>query len=54
MVIQVDLALAVKKACEEQSGDLKFLYPLDLSVREKIEAIAKSYGAAGIELSPEV
>ncbi|BBN17539.1 formate--tetrahydrofolate ligase [Marchantia polymorpha subsp. ruderalis] len=49
----VDLALAVKKACEEQSGDLKFLYPLDLSVREKIEAIAKSYGAAGIELSPE-
>ncbi|KAL3678973.1 hypothetical protein R1sor_021929 [Riccia sorocarpa] len=49
----VELAIAVKKACEEQSGDLRFLYPLDLSVREKIEAIAKSYGAAGIELSPD-
>lgn len=53
-ILQVELGKAVEKACEQHSGELKFLYPLDISISEKIEAIAKSYGAAGIKLSPEV
>ncbi|MBU1926278.1 MAG: formate--tetrahydrofolate ligase [Gammaproteobacteria bacterium] len=49
----VELAKAVMKACEEKS-DFKFLYPLDKSIKEKIEAIAKEiYGADGVEYSPE-
>lgn len=49
----VELGKAVQKACEQHSGEFKFLYPLDISIKEKIEAIAKSYGAAGVEYSPE-
>lgn len=49
----VDLGLAVIKACEEHRVPLKFLYPLDLSIKEKIEIIARSYGADGVEFSPE-
>ncbi|KAJ4760184.1 Formate--tetrahydrofolate ligase [Rhynchospora pubera] len=49
----VDLGIAVQKACESQSQPLKFLYPLDISIKEKIEAIAKSYGASGVEYSEE-
>ncbi|CAM6120144.1 unnamed protein product [Calypogeia fissa] len=48
-----ELGKAVEKACQEQSGELRFLYPLDISIQEKIEALTKSYGGAGIELSPE-
>ncbi|MBU1558566.1 MAG: formate--tetrahydrofolate ligase, partial [Gammaproteobacteria bacterium] len=49
----VELAKAVMKACEKKS-DFKFLYPLDKSIKEKIEAIAKEiYGADGVEYSPE-
>lgn len=49
----VDLGIAVQKACESQSQPLKFLYPLDVSIKDKIEAIAKSYGASGVEYSEE-
>ncbi|KAJ4745890.1 Formate--tetrahydrofolate ligase [Rhynchospora pubera] len=49
----VDLGIAVQKACESQSQPFKFLYPLDISIKEKIEAIAKSYGASGVEYSEE-
>ncbi|KAL3828140.1 hypothetical protein ACJIZ3_016942 [Penstemon smallii] len=42
----VDLGIAVQKACENVKQPLKFLYPLDISIKEKIEAIAKSYGAS--------
>jgi methylenetetrahydrofolate dehydrogenase (NADP+)/methenyltetrahydrofolate cyclohydrolase/formyltetrahydrofolate synthetase len=47
----VDLAEAVAKACLQPS-DFKFLYPLSLSLEEKIRTIAREiYGAADIELS---
>lgn len=52
--LQVDLGVAVQKACESQTEPLKFLYPLDIGIKEKIEAIAKSYGAAGVEYSEQV
>ncbi|KAH6771353.1 10-formyltetrahydrofolate synthetase [Perilla frutescens var. hirtella] len=45
----VELGIAVQKACENVTQPLKFLYPLDISIKEKIEAIAKSYGASGVE-----
>jgi formate--tetrahydrofolate ligase len=49
----VELAKAVKEACARPSS-FKFLYPLESSIAEKIEAVAKHmYGAAGIEVSPE-
>ena len=52
--LQVDLGIAVQRACENQTQPLKFLYPLDISIKEKIEAIAKSYGASGVEYSEQV
>ncbi len=49
----VELGKAVIKAAELPS-DFKFLYPLDIPVKEKIEAIAKNiYGADGVDFSPE-
>lgn len=49
----VDLAKAVMKA-SEQKHDFKFLYPLEASIKEKIEAIATEiYGADGVDYSPE-
>ncbi len=48
----VDLAKAVVKACEQPSS-FKFLYPLELSIKEKIETIAKEvYGADGVDYEP--
>ncbi|KAL5719649.1 formate--tetrahydrofolate ligase [Ranunculus cassubicifolius] len=49
----VDLGIAVQKACENVTQPLKFLYPLDISIKEKIEAIAGSYGASGVEYSEQ-
>ncbi|GAB2286999.1 hypothetical protein Dimus_021385 [Dionaea muscipula] len=49
----VDLGVAVQKACENTTQPLKFLYPLDISIKEKIEAIARSYGANGVEYSEQ-
>ncbi|MDH4207651.1 MAG: formate--tetrahydrofolate ligase [Anaerolineae bacterium] len=47
------LAEAVVKACE-QPGDFRFLYPLDIPIKDKIEILAtKVYGADGAEYSPE-
>lgn len=47
----VELAKVVIEACEK-SGNFKYLYPLDMSIKEKIETIAKSlYGADGVEYS---
>jgi formyltetrahydrofolate synthetase len=49
----VKLAEAVVKAAEHP-GQFTFLYPLDLTIREKIEIICKEiYGAAGVEILPE-
>ncbi|MBM3187472.1 MAG: formate--tetrahydrofolate ligase [Chloroflexi bacterium] len=47
------LAEAVVKACEKPNG-FKFLYPLDISIKEKIETIAaRVYGADGVDYAPE-
>ena len=48
-----DLAQAVLKMCEQKSK-FKFLYPLDVPIKEKIERIAKKiYGAKDVEYSEE-
>jgi len=47
------LAEAVLKACEK-SAEFQFLYPLDWTIKQKIEKIAKDiYGADGVDYSPE-
>jgi formate--tetrahydrofolate ligase len=47
----VDLASAVTESIERAPGHFQFLYPLDLPLAEKIEAVArKIYGAAGIAM----
>jgi methylenetetrahydrofolate dehydrogenase (NADP+)/methenyltetrahydrofolate cyclohydrolase/formyltetrahydrofolate synthetase len=47
------LAEAVVKAAEKPTH-FKFLYPLELSIKEKIELICKQiYGADGVDYSPE-
>jgi formyltetrahydrofolate synthetase len=49
----VALAEAVVAAAEKPNN-FKFLYPLEASIKEKIETIcAKIYGADGVEYSPE-
>ncbi len=49
----MELGKAVIAACEKPSN-FQFLYPLDLSIKEKIENIVKEmYGGAGVEYSPE-
>lgn len=49
----VALAEAVVAACEQPS-DFQFLYPLDITIKEKIEIIArKVYGADGVDYTPE-
>lgn len=49
----VDLARAVIKAADNPV-DFRFLYPLDLSIKEKIEKIAlEIYGADGVDYSTE-
>jgi formyltetrahydrofolate synthetase len=47
----VELGKAVMAACEKPSN-FKFLYDLDIPIKEKIETIAKKiYGADGVEYS---
>ena len=49
----VKLAEAVIKACEKPTH-FKFLYPLNVSVKEKIETIAREiYRADGVDYTPE-
>ncbi len=49
----IDLGKAVIKAAES-TADFKFLYPLDIPIKAKIETIAKEiYGADGVDFSPE-
>jgi formate--tetrahydrofolate ligase len=48
-----ELAEAVVKAAS-QPNEFKFLYPLTMSIKEKIETIAtKIYGADGVDYTPE-
>jgi len=49
----VDLGKAVIAACGKP-GKFHFLYPLEMSIKEKIETIVREmYGGAGVEYSPE-
>jgi formyltetrahydrofolate synthetase len=49
----VRLAQAVVAACEKPSH-FKFLYPLDMGIKQKIETIVREmYGGSGVEYSPE-
>ncbi len=49
----IKLAEAVVKAAEKKSN-FKFLYPLEISIKEKIETIAREiYRADGVDYSPE-
>lgn len=49
----IALAEAVVKACEKPSN-FKFLYPLEMSIKEKIETIAREiYRADGVDYTPE-
>jgi formyltetrahydrofolate synthetase len=49
----VALGEAVIEACKQPSN-FDFLYPLELGIKEKIEAIvSKIYGGAGVEYSPQ-
>ncbi|MGD0489588.1 MAG: formate--tetrahydrofolate ligase [Syntrophorhabdales bacterium] len=49
----LELADAVHDACEEKS-DFKFLYPLEMPLRQRVETIAKNvYGADGVSWTPE-
>ena len=44
----LELADAVAEACEEEN-DFKYLYPLDMKLRDRVERIAKEvYGADGV------
>ncbi len=48
-----DLAAAVVAACDEPS-EFRFLYDLELPIKQKIELIAtRIYGADGVDYSPE-
>lgn len=48
-----ELAKEVVRLCEEENNEFEFSYNLDLSIREKIEAIAKKiYGAVGFHTLP--
>jgi len=49
----LELADVVKEACEDKN-DFKFLYPLEMKLRERVEKIAKVvYGADGVAWTPD-
>ena len=49
----IALAKAVVAACDKPTN-FKFLYPLELSIKEKIEIVCKQiYGAEGVDYTPE-
>lgn len=49
----MELADAVLEACEEPV-DFRFLYPMDLPLRQRVELIAREiYGAEGVIWAPE-
>jgi len=48
----IELGQAVMAAANKPKK-FEFLYSLDISIKDKIEAIAKFYGAEGVDYSPE-
>ena len=49
----LELADVVKEACEDKN-DFKFLYPMEMKLRERVEKVAKVvYGADGVTWTPD-
>jgi methylenetetrahydrofolate dehydrogenase (NADP+)/methenyltetrahydrofolate cyclohydrolase/formyltetrahydrofolate synthetase len=49
----LELADAVKDACEEEN-EFKFLYPMEMKLRDRVATIAKEvYGADGVSWTPD-
>ena len=49
----LELADVVMEACEDK-GEFKFLYPLEMKLRERVEKVAKVvYGADGVSWTPD-
>ena len=49
----LELADTIKEACEERN-DFKFLYPVEMKLRERVDKIAKVvYGADGVSWTPD-
>jgi len=49
----IEFAEAVKEACEEETN-FKFLYPIEMKLRDRVEKIAKEvYGADGVAWTPD-
>jgi formate--tetrahydrofolate ligase len=49
----VEFAEAVKEACDDKTK-FKFLYPIEMKIRDRVEKIAKVvYGASGVSWTPE-
>jgi formate--tetrahydrofolate ligase len=49
----LELADVVMEACKDKAN-LKFLYPLEMPLRQRVETVAKEvYGAAGVSWTPE-
>ena len=49
----LELADVVKEACED-NNEFKFLYPVEMKLRERVERVAKVvYGADGVAWAPE-
>ncbi len=49
----IEFAEAVKEACDEEN-EFKFLYPLEMKLRDRVDTIAREvYGADGVSWSPE-
>jgi formate--tetrahydrofolate ligase len=49
----IEFAEAVKEACEEETN-FKFLYPVEMKLRDRVEKIAKEvYGADGVSWTPD-
>jgi len=49
----IELAEAVKEACDEKTG-FKFLYPIEMKLRDRVEKIAKTvYGASSVSWTPD-
>jgi len=49
----LELADTIKEACQEKN-DFKFLYPIEMKLRERVEKVARVvYGADGVSWTPE-
>jgi methylenetetrahydrofolate dehydrogenase (NADP+)/methenyltetrahydrofolate cyclohydrolase/formyltetrahydrofolate synthetase len=49
----IELAEAVKEACDERTR-FKFLYPIEMKLRDRVEKIAKTvYGASSVSWTPD-